>query len=382
MPELLLLGLAQIKVRVRLSLSSLPGLGFFWKLCRLIPLCPTLTCPEFAFQGRHTTVSKCRRAYVLFSCLRVCVARAPPGRFRDEALAQVLPGFLEGSRPHSFPVLRKLWALNQEAMLQGMMALHRKDPAFVSRALDICQELKVCRLVPTQSFFTSLIYNVLCTVRVQFTVCTVLCIPQSHRLPHRQQRAVLFVMKRLSHDKPLFLVCVRRVRRATGAPRGSCHDGTPLLPGPGRAGGAEGPPPPRQLAAGARLGGGRASPRPAWPSCCDKTAPGTPEANRPEGGGLTPQTLATFFKALLLFLRSGQLGPTSQELAMEWQSVYEGALKSTPSLGPAACAAGAAPGCTGTHPRALLSRCALSGRWGPRGLPEGPPGWAMAWGWG
>lgn len=81
------------------------------------------------------------------ACVFVC-DQAPPGRFRDEALAQVLPGFLDGSRPNSFAVLRKLWALNQEAMLQGMMALHRKDPSFVARALDICQELKVHRRAP------------------------------------------------------------------------------------------------------------------------------------------------------------------------------------------------------------------------------------------
>lgn len=71
-----------------------------------------------------------------------------------------------------------------------------------------------------------------------------------------------------------------------------------------------------------------------------------PEAARPgaPSSPVAPQTLAVFFKVLLLFLRTGQMGPQSQELAMEWQAVYEGALKSSPSLAPALAQQGLPPG--------------------------------------
>jgi CCR4-NOT transcription complex subunit 1 HEAT repeat len=47
------------------------------------------------------------------------------------------------NHPNSSVVLPRMWQLNKDAVLRAMVALYRKDPATVSRSLDVCQELKV-----------------------------------------------------------------------------------------------------------------------------------------------------------------------------------------------------------------------------------------------
>jgi CCR4-NOT transcription complex subunit 1 len=46
------------------------------------------------------------------------------------------------SHPNSPVVLPRLWPLNPDALLKALVALYNKDPTNISRALDICRELK------------------------------------------------------------------------------------------------------------------------------------------------------------------------------------------------------------------------------------------------
>jgi hypothetical protein len=50
------------------------------------------------------------------------------------------------SHPNSGPVLARLWPLNRDALLRGMVSLYRKDGSNVARVLDVCQVGAACCL--------------------------------------------------------------------------------------------------------------------------------------------------------------------------------------------------------------------------------------------
>ncbi|CAM6118665.1 unnamed protein product [Calypogeia fissa] len=60
---------------------------------------------------------------------------------QSELFSAILPAIFNSSA-HS-PVLRQLWLLNSQIVTRGMVDLHLKDPSCLSRLSDVCQDLEV-----------------------------------------------------------------------------------------------------------------------------------------------------------------------------------------------------------------------------------------------
>ena len=85
----------------------------------------------------------------LVSCALVVVASRGP-TLQDELLGSLMPLFLMGTHTHHSAVLHRLWALNPSVLVHSMAKLYAEDRAFLSRALDVVQDLKV-RALPSSS---------------------------------------------------------------------------------------------------------------------------------------------------------------------------------------------------------------------------------------
>jgi hypothetical protein len=75
---------------------------------------------------------------------------------QSEIVPILLPTFFANNTTNS--VLHQLWTLNPEMVTRTMVEMHASDPSYISRILDVCQELKV----PMTS---SLIYGSSCLVK-------------------------------------------------------------------------------------------------------------------------------------------------------------------------------------------------------------------------
>ncbi|KAL3683907.1 hypothetical protein R1sor_001929 [Riccia sorocarpa] len=64
---------------------------------------------------------------------------------QSEIFSSVLPAFFSSSSQTS--VLEQLWVLNGEVITRGMVEMHSRDPSSLSRICDICQELKILPVI-------------------------------------------------------------------------------------------------------------------------------------------------------------------------------------------------------------------------------------------
>ena len=132
-PEVLLLGMAQLKVRAM--------------FCQLFVCLSVLWC--LWLPGRKT------ESLCTVSCMFLWSTLPPPthdwalanvqanyGTLQAEVFSALLPAYL-AIHPNSSIVLHRVWPLQRDAILKCMVEVHGKDNSQVSRMLDICQDLKV-----------------------------------------------------------------------------------------------------------------------------------------------------------------------------------------------------------------------------------------------
>ncbi|KAK9824056.1 hypothetical protein WJX72_007392 [[Myrmecia] bisecta] len=108
------------------------------------------TLSRLAEAGHHTTVrqildqplSHCPELLLL----GIAAVRTEWGILQREICDALVVTYV-ASHPNSSIVLQRLWPLNREQVLRAMVALYEKDPANISRVLDVCQELKGLAIV-------------------------------------------------------------------------------------------------------------------------------------------------------------------------------------------------------------------------------------------
>jgi CCR4-NOT transcription complex subunit 1 len=64
---------------------------------------------------------------------------------QSEILSALLPSFFASNSTAG--VLHQLWVLNPEVVTRTMVEMHTSDPSYISRILDICQELKAMNTI-------------------------------------------------------------------------------------------------------------------------------------------------------------------------------------------------------------------------------------------
>jgi hypothetical protein len=64
---------------------------------------------------------------------------------QSEIVPILLPTFFANNTTNS--VLHQLWTLNPEMVTRTMVEMHASDPSYISRILDVCQELKAMNTV-------------------------------------------------------------------------------------------------------------------------------------------------------------------------------------------------------------------------------------------
>jgi CCR4-NOT transcription complex subunit 1 len=77
--------------------------------------------------------------------LGMAAAQAGWGPLQQEVFEPLVVTYV-ASHPNSGPVLARLWPLNRDALLRGMVSLYRKDGSNVARVLDVCQVGAACCL--------------------------------------------------------------------------------------------------------------------------------------------------------------------------------------------------------------------------------------------
>jgi CCR4-NOT transcription complex subunit 1 len=64
---------------------------------------------------------------------------------QSEILSALLPSFFASNSTAG--VLHQLWVLNPEVVTRTMVEMHTSDPSYISRILDVCQELKAMNTI-------------------------------------------------------------------------------------------------------------------------------------------------------------------------------------------------------------------------------------------
>jgi hypothetical protein len=83
---------------------------------------------------------------------------------QSEIVPILLPTFFANNTTNS--VLHQLWTLNPEMVTRTMVEMHASDPSYISRILDVCQELKVPMTSSLIDGNSCLVKTVQCLIKI------------------------------------------------------------------------------------------------------------------------------------------------------------------------------------------------------------------------